>query len=158
MLIPSCHYADTKHVLFLPPCLFVGFREKKEQIVHLERIPSSSGPECRRGFSINSSVFVCCLFSPTDVCHLVCVCVSVWLCMQSLCEFPWVWVTSRNALSKYNNSQLFISYRSGVWIGWRLGPDPDSAQPISDCLWVSFPQIASIWSFALHIQYSWGWW
>lgn len=140
MLIPSCHYADTKHVLFLPctPMFVCGIERKRQnRRVHLERIPSSSGPECKRAFLINSSVFVVYFLRLMSLISSVCVSQRKQR-MQSLCEFPWAWVTSRKALSKYNNSQLLISYRTGVWIGWRLAPDPDSVQPISDCLWVSF--------------------
>lgn len=163
MLIPSCHYADTKHVLFLPctPMFVCGIERKRQnRRVHLERFPSSSGPECKRAFLINSSVFVVYFLRLMSLISSVCVSQRKQR-MQSLCEFPWAWVTSRKALSKYNNSQLLISYRTGVWIGWLLAPDPDS---------VAFeflllkrgdgvpPQIASIWSFALHIQCSCGWW
>lgn len=145
----------------VPPCLFVGLREKDKIVGFIWReFPQAHGPECKRAFLINSSVFVVYFLRLMSLISSVCVSQRKQR-MQSLCEFPWAWVTSRKALSKYNNSQLLISYRTGVWIGWRLAPDPDS---------VAFeflllkrgdgvpPQIASIWSFALHIQCSCGWW
>lgn len=84
MLIRSMYYFYR-----VPPCLFVGLREKDKIVGFIWReFPQAHGPECKRAFLINSSVFVVYFLRLMSLISSVCVSQHKQR-MQSLCEFPW---------------------------------------------------------------------